>query len=41
MKYISDKSQSQLASMQEIQVASNALAELSSKLQGELNRFSI
>ena len=41
MKYISDKSQSQLASMQEIQIASNALAELSSKLQGELNRFSI
>ena len=41
MKYISDRSQSQLASMQEIQTASNALAELSTKLQGELNRFSI
>lgn len=41
MKYISDRSQSQLASMQEIQTAANALAELSTKLQGELNRFSI
>ena len=41
MQYISDRSQSQLASMQEIQTASNALAELSTKLQGELNRFSI
>lgn len=41
MEHISDRSQSQLASMQEIQTASHALAELATKLQGELNRFAI
>ena len=41
MDHISERSQSQLASMKEIETASHSLAELSTKLQGELNRFSI
>ena len=41
MDHISERSQSQLASMKEIETASHSLAELATKLQGELNRFSI
>lgn len=41
MDHISERSQSQLASMQEIETASHSLADLATKLQGELNRFSI
>lgn len=41
MDHISERSQSQLASMQEIETASHSLADLATKLQGDLNRFSL